>query len=183
MPCAMPHVMLYKSISHISFHCMVYGCMVVYFSFDLLSPTAVDRLSHMFTDAFDKDMQLMRADPRRSRYLACGLFVRGDVQVSDIHHHLGRIRSELDMIYWNEDGFKVGLCSVPPIGQVCTSIHRHALPLVMGNVSNGRSTHSHHAIDGMEHSRIRCWHWQTTVVLGIHVCRCCKDLTSSTSEK
>eukprot|EP01028_Stygiella_incarcerata_P002705 TRINITY_DN1514_c0_g1_i5.p1 TRINITY_DN1514_c0_g1~~TRINITY_DN1514_c0_g1_i5.p1 ORF type:complete len:401 (-),score=81.63 TRINITY_DN1514_c0_g1_i5:1350-2552(-) len=77
------------------------------------------RLSHMFTDAFHKDMQLIRADPRRSRYLACGLFVRGDVQVSDIHHHLGRIRSELDMIYWNEDGFKVGLCSVPPIGQVC----------------------------------------------------------------
>ena len=35
------------------------------------------RLEHMFSDAFAAHSQLLRADPRHSRYLACGLLLRG----------------------------------------------------------------------------------------------------------
>lgn len=53
-----------------------------------------------------------------SRYLACGLLVRGNAQISDINRNVTRIKNDIDMIYWNQEGFKVGLCDVPPVGQV-----------------------------------------------------------------
>lgn len=44
----------------------------------------------MFTDAFSKDHQLIRADPKHSLYLACALMVRGNVQVSDLRRNIER---------------------------------------------------------------------------------------------
>lgn len=44
----------------------------------------------MFSDAFSKDHQLIRADPKHSLYLACALMVRGDVQVSDLRRNIER---------------------------------------------------------------------------------------------
>ena len=34
--------------------------------------------------------QLIKADPKRSTYLACGLLVRGAVQVSDVQRNIER---------------------------------------------------------------------------------------------
>jgi hypothetical protein len=62
--------------------------------------------------------QLLKVDPRRSTYLACGLLVRGDVMVSDVQRNIERVKRDINMVYWNEEGFKVGLCASPPIGQV-----------------------------------------------------------------
>eukprot|EP00741_Cyanophora_paradoxa_P019504 tig00021127_g18827.t1 len=70
----------------------------------------------MFSEVVSRGHQLIRADPWRSRYLACGFLVRGDVQISDVNRNIARLRPDMDMIYWNQDGFKVGLCSVPPQG-------------------------------------------------------------------
>ncbi|KAG3090698.1 hypothetical protein PI125_g17619 [Phytophthora idaei] len=75
------------------------------------------RLNQMFTEAFQKDHQLIRANPRASVYLACGLLMRGNVEVSDINSNIQRLQSEVRMIHWNQEGFKVGVCSVPPVGQ------------------------------------------------------------------
>ena len=62
--------------------------------------------------------QLLKVDPKRSKYLACGLLLRGDVVISDVQRSIARIKREIQMVHWNQDGFKVGLCSVPPTGQV-----------------------------------------------------------------
>jgi tubulin epsilon len=64
-----------------------------------------------------RDHQLIRTNPRSSVYLACGLLLRGNVEISDINASIQRIQSEVRMIHWNQEGFKIGLCSVPPIGQ------------------------------------------------------------------
>lgn len=48
------------------------------------------RLDQMFTDAFSPDHQLIKADPKRSLYLACALMVRGNVEVSDIRRNIER---------------------------------------------------------------------------------------------
>jgi hypothetical protein len=61
--------------------------------------------------------QLLKVDPKRSTFLACGLLLRGDVVVSDVQRSIARIKKEIHMVHWNEDGFKVGLCSVPSISQ------------------------------------------------------------------
>ena len=71
----------------------------------------------LFTDAFARETQLMSVSPREHTYLACGLLVRGAVEVSDINRNVERMQRTLRMASWNTDGFKVGLCSVPPAAQ------------------------------------------------------------------
>jgi hypothetical protein len=71
--------------------------------------------------------QLLKVDPRRSTYLACGLFVRGDIMISDVQRNIERMRRDIHMVYWNEEGFKVGLCTVPPVSQVGRRVHSQCL--------------------------------------------------------
>ncbi|XP_075871376.1 tubulin epsilon chain [Nelusetta ayraudi] len=84
------------------------------------------RLDQMFSDAFSRDHQLIRADPRRSLYLAAALLVRGNVQLSDLRRNIQRLQPSLPFVWWNQEGWKTGLCSVPPVG------HAHSL-LVLAN--------------------------------------------------
>lgn len=44
----------------------------------------------MFIDAFSRDSQLIKADPKASKYLACALIVRGSVEISDIRRNIDR---------------------------------------------------------------------------------------------
>ncbi|XP_065062979.1 tubulin epsilon chain-like isoform X2 [Rhopilema esculentum] len=74
------------------------------------------RLDQMFTDAFSKDNQLLRVNPRKELYLACGMIVRGKVEISDLRRNIDRLRSSLNFVHWNQEGWKTGLCSVPPVG-------------------------------------------------------------------
>lgn len=75
------------------------------------------RLDQMFSDAFSKEQQLIEADPRRGLYLACALLLRGDLAVSDLQRNIQRLRPTLPFIWWNQEGWKAGLCAVPPVGQ------------------------------------------------------------------
>lgn len=77
----------------------------------------VGRLDQMFTDAFSKDYQLIKANPKQNLYLACALIVRGKAEVSDIRRNIERLKPNLKFINWNEEGWKTGLCSVAPVGQ------------------------------------------------------------------
>ncbi|XP_036758890.2 tubulin epsilon chain isoform X4 [Manis pentadactyla] len=85
------------------------------------------RLDQMFSDAFSKDHQLMRADPKRSLYLACALMVRGNVQISDLRRNIERLKPSLPFVSWNPDGWKTSLCPVPPVG------HSHSLLALANN--------------------------------------------------
>ncbi|XP_066469628.1 tubulin epsilon chain isoform X3 [Tiliqua scincoides] len=119
------------------------------------------RLDQMFSDAFSKDHQLIRADPKHSLYLACALLVRGNVQVSDLRRNIERLKPSLHFVSWNQEGWKTGLCSVPPVG------HSHALLALANNTCVKRTftelrerfmrlykkkAHLHHYlhVDGME---------------------------------
>lgn len=75
------------------------------------------RLDQIFSDVVSKDFQLMQVDPKRNgTYLACGLILRGDAKISDLNRNINRIRPEMRMAHWNQEGFKIGLCSQPPVG-------------------------------------------------------------------
>ncbi|XP_075940446.1 tubulin epsilon chain isoform X2 [Anarhichas minor] len=123
----------------------------------------ITRLDQMFSDAFSKDHQLIRADPRRSLYLACALMVRGNVQVSDVRRNIERLKPSLPFVSWNQEGWKTGLCSVPPVG------HAHSLLALANNTCvkltfmelrerftklYRKKAHLHHYlhVDGMEQS-------------------------------
>jgi len=76
------------------------------------------RIDQMFSDAVEKDYQMIQCDPKRHKYLACALMARGrDITISDLTRNVERLQKRLHMIYWNKEGFKVGLCSAPPVGQ------------------------------------------------------------------
>lgn len=85
------------------------------------------RLDQMFSDAFSKDHQLIRADPKHSLYLACALMVRGNVQISDLRRNIERLKPSLRFVSWNQEGWKTSLCSVPPVG------HSHSLLALANN--------------------------------------------------
>ncbi|OWK01488.1 TUBE1, partial [Cervus elaphus hippelaphus] len=102
------------------------------------------RLDQMFSDAFSKDHQLIRADPKHSLYLACALMVRGNVQISDLRRNIERLKPSLQFVSWNQEGWKTSLCSVPPVG------YSHSLLAL----ANNTCAHLHHylQIEGMEES-------------------------------
>ncbi|XP_002128990.2 tubulin epsilon chain [Ciona intestinalis] len=75
------------------------------------------RLDQAFDDLFTPDHQLVSADPRNSLYLACALMARGkDVSMSDLRRNISRIAPNLNFVNWNKEGWKTGLCDLPPVG-------------------------------------------------------------------
>ena len=59
----------------------------------------------------------MKVDPRKSTYLACCLLMRGKMSISDMNRNVTRLKPNLRMVHWNSDGFKLGICGVPPAGE------------------------------------------------------------------
>jgi hypothetical protein len=49
-------------------------------------------------------------------YLACALLLRGPATIADVGRNVAKLKPQLRFVKWNPEGFKVGLCSVPPAG-------------------------------------------------------------------
>uniref|UniRef100_A0A1A8ERN7 Tubulin, epsilon 1 n=1 Tax=Nothobranchius korthausae TaxID=1143690 RepID=A0A1A8ERN7_9TELE len=142
-------------------HYLVPSLTPLYSLADVSIPTK--RLDQMFSDAFSKDHQLIRANLKHSLFLASALMVRGDVHMSDLRRNIERLRPSLPFVSWNQEGWKTGLCSVPPVG------HSHSM-LALSNNTCVKATfmelrdsftklykkkaHLHHYlhVDGMEQS-------------------------------
>lgn len=74
-------------------------------------------IDSMFTSLFSPSSHLVKSNPKHTGvYLACGIFARGDLSVSDLNRNIARMKKDIHMISWNEDGFKIGLCTTPPVG-------------------------------------------------------------------
>ncbi|GAB1609133.1 tubulin epsilon chain-like, partial [Argonauta hians] len=119
------------------------------------------RLDQMFSDAFSKDHQMIKADPRYGLYLACALMVRGKVSISDMRRNIERLKTKLQFISWNKEGWKTGLCSVPPIGHpysLLTLANNTCIRHTFSDLRDRfvklytRKAHLHHytVVDGME---------------------------------
>ena len=122
------------------------------------------KLDQMFYDAFSKEHQLIKADPKHSLYLACALMVRGNVQISDIRRNIEKLKPSLKFIHWNQEGWKTGLCSVPPVNQpyaLLSLANNTCIACTFQNIKDRfmklykRKAHVHHYthIDGLELSQ------------------------------
>ena len=80
----------------------------------------VRSVDQMFQDAFQKDCHLMSTSPQSHLYLSAALLARGNCDISDIHANIEKLRKQLNFVSWNRDGWKTGLCSVPPAKQNCS---------------------------------------------------------------
>jgi tubulin epsilon len=122
---------------------------------------AARRIDHSFTESFQLDHQLLRVDPRRHTYLACALLARGNVAISDVNRAIGRLKPDLRMIPWNPDGYKIGLCNIPPVGaphSVLCLANNTAIATTFQDLRlrftkiYRRRAHVHHYTDFMEES-------------------------------
>ncbi|KAJ3169422.1 Tubulin epsilon chain [Geranomyces variabilis] len=91
------------------------------------------RLDQMFLDAFARDTQLVRCEPKGGRYLACALIARGDVEISDLRRNIERMSTHLRFPDWNREAWKIGLCSVPPLGQA--NLHHYTANMDVGDIA------------------------------------------------
>ncbi|KAG0337207.1 Tubulin alpha-3C/D chain [Podila humilis] len=62
---------------------------------------------------FDKSNQMVKCDPRHSKYMACCLLYRGDVIPNDVNAAIATIKtkSTIQFVDWCPTGFKVGINS------------------------------------------------------------------------
>ena len=71
-------------------------------------------LDALVSEALVRSNMLVRGNLRSSMHLACGLVLRGrSVAVSDVMGCVKRLGSEIPLVPWNPDGFKVAMCSQP----------------------------------------------------------------------
>merc|ERR1719183_988718 len=79
--------------------------------------------------------------------------VRGSASISDVNRNVTRIRSQLKMLPYNEDAFKIGLCSVPPKGlpysvlslaNSCAANHMFGQTLRVFSRLYSKKAHLHH---------------------------------------
>ena len=140
-------------------HYLVSSLTPLYSLIDVNLP--VGRLDQMFTDAFSKDYQLIKANPKQNLYLACALIVRGKAEVSDIRRNIERLKPNLKFVHWNQEGWKTGLCSVPPVGQPYSLLSLANNTCIQNTFQNlkqrfmklyRRKAHTHHYnnVDGFE---------------------------------
>ncbi|CAD5115074.1 DgyrCDS4090 [Dimorphilus gyrociliatus] len=101
------------------------------------------RLDEIFTDAFTSLNHLVDCDPLRNLYLASGLLIRGNVQLSDVRRNIEKLQMKCKFVPWNKDGWKIGLCSVAPVD------HRYSLLSLSNNTC---IAHIHHYTDHGEMS-------------------------------
>ena len=85
------------------------------------NPTSQRALADMdkaFSSAHSSPMnQLMRSPvpEKSSTYVASAILTRGDgIRVADLERNVKRLQSQVNMVYWNTEGFKVSMCSRPP---------------------------------------------------------------------
>jgi hypothetical protein len=65
---------------------------------------------------------LVRSDVRRGVHLAVGVLLRGPFAVSDVNASVLKQQRELNMVSWNPDGFKIGMCSTSSLYSSVTAL-------------------------------------------------------------
>jgi tubulin epsilon len=75
-------------------------------------------LDQMFMDTLNKDHHFLDCNAHIHRYISLAYLIRGDVSFSDVSRNIEKIAGKINLISWNAEGFKYGICSVPSLGNV-----------------------------------------------------------------
>ena len=84
----------------------------------LLNRSQPRNMNDIFSEILLPENQLISCDPRYSKYMAMGLILRGCVEPSDVSANIEKIKKQVNMARWNQDGFKYGICDFPPLHNV-----------------------------------------------------------------
>lgn len=101
----------------------------------LLNKVEPRSLDQMFQEILLPENQLVTSRPSAYKYLSIGLLLRGELSFSDVSRNIEKIKNNIDMVWWNKDGFKYGICDAKPSYHV-------ASPAVLGPLP--RQQHRNH---------------------------------------
>ncbi len=87
-------------------------------AFIKIKSTIPRSLDQMFMDTLNKEHYLIDCNAHLHRYIALAYMIRGDVSFSDVSRNIEKIASKINLIDWNAEGFKYGICSAPSLGNV-----------------------------------------------------------------
>ncbi|SNX82610.1 alpha tubulin [Melanopsichium pennsylvanicum] len=73
-------------------------------------------VAEMTFSSFEKGNQMVKADPRDGKFMACCLLYRGDVVPKDVNSAVATIKTKrtIQFVDWCPTGFKIGICNEPP---------------------------------------------------------------------
>ncbi|CCA66585.1 probable alpha tubulin [Serendipita indica DSM 11827] len=73
-------------------------------------------VAEMTFSCFETGNQMVKADPREGKYMACCLLYRGDVVPKDVQAAIATIKTKrtIQFVDWCPTGFKLGVCNEPP---------------------------------------------------------------------
>lgn len=72
-------------------------------------------LDQIFMESIAPENQLIDCDPRKGVTTAMGFLLRGDISFSDVSRNIEKVSKKVNMIDWNSEGYKYGICSVPSL--------------------------------------------------------------------
>ena len=75
-------------------------------------------LDQMFMDTLQKDNYFIDCNANLHRHIALAYMIRGDVSFSDVSRNIEKIASKINLVDWNAEGFKYGICHTPSLGKV-----------------------------------------------------------------
>ena len=107
------------------------------------------RLESVFHEALAPTSRLLRqhaANTRDELLLACALLARGPtVELSDVRRNVQRLQGERQhrFVHWNPDGWKIGLCAVPPALGAAPASSNFCSLLALANSTGVRHTFAH----------------------------------------
>lgn len=84
----------------------------------LLQKKQPRHLNQIFKDILLPENQLVDCRPTKGTYLAIGLLLRGNIAFSEVSYNIEQIKKKANMIWWNREGFKFGICDQKPIYNV-----------------------------------------------------------------
>ncbi len=82
-----------------------------YSEWEAVGASTSHQLKTACAGVFARKNQFIRADPRDGTVLACALLFRGkDLSLADVTTNVKKLHTDLRMVSWNTEGFKIGLC-------------------------------------------------------------------------
>ncbi|CRG94559.1 tubulin epsilon chain, putative [Plasmodium gallinaceum] len=73
--------------------------------------------NHLFKNVLNHNNQMLLANPKDGLSLSMAFLVRGNVNISDITKNVLLIKKNLNILRYNKDATKIGLCNVSPLNQ------------------------------------------------------------------
>ena len=136
---------------------------------------AIRKIDQVFSETFSKEFQLLKVQPRKHLYLACALLARGRISISDIRRNVEKLNASISFPYWNEKGWKIGHCNIPPIDKpysLLTLANNTSILVYFEKIMEKfrrlykRRAHLHHYL-GVEGMEMSCFEESIESLLGV----------------